>query len=349
LQSNAVVRARRLDGGSGAFLDAAPIVVAFGSGGTDVVGLTDRWLVAWGSITAAFVAANGTPSTPFYAADTASSGTRFRLATNAQRDEATIVYQYGSLAYLTDVRMRRITITGVGVDPLLGPLVIAANQAQLRPTIAALDGEYIAAWADHRDVLDYEPGLGDVFAGRVNSSGMALDPSGIAVLDTPVAEGGAYLERTGRGTALLVASAMQSGAFGGHRLTIASYTNASAAPWTAVGNGLAGTFGQPTLEGYGPLSPSSAFDLTIRGALPNGIGLFAMGLAPANLPLFGGLLVPTVDILLVAPIDAAGNWMFAGSWPAGYASTSFWSQGWVLDAGGPQGFAATVGVRGTSP
>ena len=350
LQSNAVIRGRRLDGASGTFLDPAPVVISYGSGGTDVVGLADRWLVAWGSLTAAFVLANGSPQTPFYAADTGSSSTRFRLATNAARDEATVVYQYhSSLVHLTDVHMRRFTLAGVGIDPLLGPVVAAQNQAQLRPTIVALDGEYLTAWADHRDVLDYEPGLGDVFAARSGASGLLLDANGLPLLDTPRAEGGAYLWRTGRGTALLVASAVQDGAFGTHRLQVLHYANAAAAPWATIGSGLAGTLGTPRLDGFGPLTAASAFDLTVTAARPNAIGVLALGLGTLHAPLFGGVLVPTVDATFVGITSPNGGWTFPAVWPAGYSAQSFYAQFWVLDPAAPSGFAASAGLRGLAP
>jgi len=242
--------------------------------------------------------------------------------------------------------MRRLASTGVGIDALLGPVVAAQNQAQLRPTLAALEGEYVAAWADHRDVLDYEPGLGDVFAARLSATATLLTPNGIAVHDTPAAEGGAYLWRTGRGEALLVASTVRDGT---HRLQFARYTTAAAAPWTPVGQGLAGSAGTPRLDGYGPLTGGSAFDLTVATALPNTLGVLVLGLAPVHLPLFGGVLVPSPDVTFGALVGAGGTWSFVANWPAGYAGTSFYAQGWLLDGGGPQGFAATAGLRGIAP
>jgi hypothetical protein len=350
LQSNSVIRFRRIDGSSGAFLDASPTVITFGAGPIDVVGMSDRWLMMWGNGTGAQVLANGVPLAPFYAFDTGASSTRFHLAVNAAGDEAVVAYQYrSSLAYRSDIRMRRFALNGSSPDPLLGPLVAGQNQAQLRPTVAALDDEYLCMWADHRDVLDYEPGLGDVYAARLGPQGNLLDPNGIAVLDSAPAAGGATAIRTARGSALYVASMVLEGAFGTHRLVAGTYRNAATTPWSSVGAGVAGSLGEPVIEGYGPLLPQTAVELTLRAAAPNSIGALALGLSQVNVPLFGGVLVPAPEAIFTMLIGPAGTGSFTGTWPGATAGTSLYGQFWVLDATAPQDFAATAGLRGVVP
>ena len=48
--------------------------------------------------------------------------------------------------------------------------------------------------------------------------------------------------------------------------------------------------------------------------------------------------------------SGAGSKTLGSHWPAGVPSGfSFWSQWWIADAGAPAGYAASNGVRGTTP
>ena len=55
-------------------------------------------------------------------------------------------------------------------------------------------------------------------------------------------------------------------------------------------------------------------------------------------------------IVPLGPLDAQGDLMLAGTWPAGAPSgLSLVLQAWRIEAGAPQGFAATTAVRGETP
>lgn len=353
LQYQAVRRCRRLDGATGQLLDAAPILLPGASANpVGVVGMQDRWLVLSGHLEGTFVLQNGTALPTFPVAQTGINSTFFRAAVNEAGDEAVVAYQWQTYVLspeLTDVRMRRIRIDGSSPDPLAGVVVSAANQAQLRPTVASLDDGYLLAWADHRDALTWEPGIGDVHTARVDSQGTVLDPTGVPLHDRATAEGDPVLLRSGLGRALHVAAVMLDGPFGCHRLVAGSYANAAAAPWVDLGQGLAGSAPAPDLIGHGPLLPQSGFTLRLTSPVGNQLCVLALGLSAVNAPLFGGVLVPDPTLLVAAVTTAAGQTTFAATWPAGFPGTSLLGQYWVLDATGPQGFTASNAVRGTSP
>ncbi|GJM23182.1 MAG: hypothetical protein DHS20C15_30970 [Planctomycetota bacterium] len=118
--------------------------------------------------------------------------------------------------------------------------------------------------------------------------------------------------------------------------------------WDDWGHRLSGNF-TPALSGYGSLAPDSSGQLAFSG-LPSfqSIGLF-MGLTPVEASFKGGVLVPSPDLLKVLPTLFGGP-SISFSWPAGLPSgTTFFLQGWVPDAGGPSGFAATNALRGITP
>jgi hypothetical protein len=90
-----------------------------------------------------------------------------------------------------------------------------------------------------------------------------------------------------------------------------------------------------------------ALDNALKSA---GFGLI-IGLSELNAPLAGGLLVPTLDwAILGFSTDASGRFIAGGTWPSGIpAGFSTVHQWWVMDAGGPQGWAATNAVKATTP
>jgi hypothetical protein len=209
-QSNHVVRFRRMDGATGAFLDAAPVIVVYAEH-HDVVALADRWFVMWRGINlmaGAPVDLNGTvgPATTY------GLGHAFRLARNPARTEILVVYEWYDQSHLhtsKQIRMQRIAPDGAPFDPQLGLFVSSAPNAQLRPAGVSLGDEYTVVWADHRAHPIIEPGLGDVYACRLDSDAVQLDPQGIPLLATPNAEGSVELFASGPGHAIFAASALE--------------------------------------------------------------------------------------------------------------------------------------------
>jgi hypothetical protein len=122
-------------------------------------------------------------------------------------------------------------------------------------------------------------------------------------------------------------------------------------PWEDLGHGLTTTASKPFLFPEGSLQPGTPMALVLRDGPPSAPAWFILGLAELNLPFKGGLLVPAPLLLLPAPIlSPSGIKTLSATWPAGVpAGTRLWVQGWIADAAGPAGFAASNAVVGTTP
>ena len=118
--------------------------------------------------------------------------------------------------------------------------------------------------------------------------------------------------------------------------------------WKVHGGALAGASGPPALEASGVLAIGEAVNLTIADAAPAAATTLVLGLSQANLPFKGGVLVPTPTVLIAGlATDATGGLELVGHWPAGLPTAfTFLAQAWIVDAGGPHGFAATNAVQG---
>jgi hypothetical protein len=125
------------------------------------------------------------------------------------------------------------------------------------------------------------------------------------------------------------------------------FSRGEESPWTDVGFGLAGTGGAvPKLEGSGPLTGGSMNRIELTNALPDSVTYLAIGLSVLEKPFKGGVLVPSPDLILPdLPVDSGGNLSLPFTWPDGIpAGSNLWFQHWILDPGGPQGFAASNGL-----
>ena len=126
----------------------------------------------------------------------------------------------------------------------------------------------------------------------------------------------------------------------------------SGLPWADVQQGLAGGVSlPPELSGEGTLVPGAPMALQLAEAAPSAATFLVLGLSELGAPFKGGTLVPAAD-LLIGPFvtDAAGTLALGGPWPAGLpGGANLWMQAWVVDAGGPHGYAASNGLRLTMP
>ncbi len=120
--------------------------------------------------------------------------------------------------------------------------------------------------------------------------------------------------------------------------------------WTDLGAGLAGSAGVPALGGSGSLAGGDVARLTLTGAAgPTTVAVFG-GFTRVDLPLSGGVLVPSPDVVRFFPVGAAGVLELAAVWPVGVPTgTEVYFQIWVADAGGPFGLAASNAVVGVTP
>ncbi len=111
--------------------------------------------------------------------------------------------------------------------------------------------------------------------------------------------------------------------------------------WRNRLHGLAGAAGLPLLLGRGAMQANTTATWTIEGP-PNLPMLFGLGLSRNDQALFGGLLVPSPDVVLFLLADAQGVATSSLTVPPGFgAGVGFFSQAWLLDATGPQGLTAT--------
>jgi len=134
-------------------------------------------------------------------------------------------------------------------------------------------------------------------------------------------------------------------------VTVSVLHTASPDPWDDVQAALAGTAGPPRLTGLGPLVGGEPVTLKISDATPLGTATLLLGAGPLFAPFKGGTLVPQVTLPVYGlPLDEFGHFVGSGPWYGGLPSgTETWFQAWIADAGGPKGFAATNGLKATSP
>jgi hypothetical protein len=121
-------------------------------------------------------------------------------------------------------------------------------------------------------------------------------------------------------------------------------------PWVDEGHGLAGAGGVPRLDGYGQLGDGLVIDVALTNALPNSSAWMVIGLSQLLLPLKGGVLVPSPDVVLEGlPTDGDGRLVITTPWPAGLSGFTVSIQCWVVDAAGPVGVSASNGISGLTP
>jgi hypothetical protein len=125
-----------------------------------------------------------------------------------------------------------------------------------------------------------------------------------------------------------------------------SYSNFTFEPyWALLGNALAGSAGTPSLRGLGVLQPGEPMSVALSMAKPGAAAALVIGFGAGNIPFKGGVLVPTPDLVLAGlPVSGAGTLSLAGTWPAGVTVPVF-MQAWIADSAGPQGFAASNGLK----
>jgi hypothetical protein len=124
----------------------------------------------------------------------------------------------------------------------------------------------------------------------------------------------------------------------------------SALQWAGLGQGLAGTRGVPRLTGSGSLTAPSTITWSLAGARISTPALFVIGFHQIQLPILGGMLVPSPDILVAVATDGAGaasvRVQLAQSLPPRQEISV---QVWVLDPAGPAGWAASNAIAAAAP
>lgn len=118
-----------------------------------------------------------------------------------------------------------------------------------------------------------------------------------------------------------------------------------------LGGSLAGTSGYAGLVGTGTLLPGAPTNFAIQRGPVSGLAYLIVGFSAVNVPIFGGTLIPNLDIIVPdLPLDPQGAYTLTAPWPAGLVQgTEIFFQAWFVDAGAPQGFAATNAIKIVAP
>ena len=119
--------------------------------------------------------------------------------------------------------------------------------------------------------------------------------------------------------------------------------------WSFLGNALAGGLGDPFAHGTGTITAGSPYTLDLENARPNSTAYLVIGVAANYVPLRGGVLVPSTNIVAPVPTGPQGQISLPGSLPATlFPGVTFYLQFWVVDPTGPYGFAASNAYSMTS-
>ena len=181
-----VIRGVRVNGATGAPIDAAPFTISANYAfGPEVEALGSNWIVAWSSrprhdsptvrVFARFVSPSGgfPLGAPFVVNGT---GEGIDPAIAVAGNEALIAYDDESAFLQDDIEGRILRADG----SFRGGEFVIANETgrQMFPT-AGYDGtQYVIAWADYRAINGVEQMRADVYAARVALDGTLLDPGG---------------------------------------------------------------------------------------------------------------------------------------------------------------------------
>lgn len=137
---------------------------------------------------------------------------------------------------------------------------------------------------------------------------------------------------------------------GGSSSYIATRFQLPSTCFTPLAGSVPGTPGTPTLTGSGVIAAGQTVTLSLSGGLPLGPTSLIVGFSALNLPLFGGLLVPSPDLVLpVDLLDATGALTRTFSWPAIAPGTTFFFQHWNYDPGAAAGYSASNGLSICQP
>lgn len=349
--------AMRVDGLTGAALDAPVALGNSYASGVRAVAVGDRFVVTWqrnythddpqSQVERCFVETSGA-ITPFAVVafnsghpDVAWSG-----------GEALFVFRVNSLSNANnDVALRRMLPDG---SFPAGQAVLSAGPGrQLYPVVAWDGARFVAAWEDQRHQAAFYDGRTDIYGARIAASGVLLDPAGFAIEigQQPAARPALAAVAGTPGSALAASSVMRGDDPQTSHYRIGARLVGATPLWSDVGAALAAGGAAPFLQGGGALAGGTPVTLALQGAAPGGPLVLVVGLSAPGAPFKGGVMVPQPDLLLAGLVaDGVGALQLAGTWPDGLPTgASLWMQAWLANAAGPFGFAASNAVQATTP
>ncbi|MBC8451244.1 MAG: hypothetical protein H8D72_00895, partial [Planctomycetes bacterium] len=334
--------ARRLDGNSGALLDPSPVALGnYYARNPRVIVAGNRWLVTWqrnyshddpgSEVRAAFVESNGTVLPDFFLAN----GGTPNVATSG--NNVLFTWRTGtSSSSNPDIKGRRMQLDGTLLDTSAGFSIAVAPNMQLSPRAAWNGTEYQVVWADMRGAVVFFDERTDLFGNRVTEAGLVLDGNGIALVDGELPAKDAALASAPSGGALLAYSQF-SDAPG--EMSYRMRTGLVGA-WGDLGFGLDGS-APLALDAAGALQQPGAVTFHLAGTQPFTPGAFVIGVGSSLQPLFGGILVPKLDLLSFFVTDSTGSASWTAPVGVSLAGLTIYAQAWTVDGAGPQGFAAS--------
>lgn len=144
---------------------------------------------------------------------------------------------------------------------------------------------------------------------------------------------------------LLVSTGIPQGSGGkiGPVLNLQAAINALGIGFSDLGFALPGS-GSPRLDGSGVLAFGTPFGLQVSGGPALASGTLVIGLNRLDLPLAGGLLVPSPEVLVPVVLDANGKFSLTKVLNANQPGLMLYQQAWLLDGGAVVGLAATNAV-----
>lgn len=352
LLATGALRVARLDGTSGAVLDAPPTTLStptLAGQFPHIVALGGRWLVVWESVYRdpwsttviestgyAFVEPNGATTGELDA------GLGLRPGVAIANDRALLVAVDDTVSGgTTDLDGRILMADGTFLGPAF--LLSSAPEEQLAPAAAWNGAEFVVAWEDKRDAVIYFDDRTDVYGARVTASGQVLDPNGVALVTGPRSETAPAFLSVGN-TVLLATSILRSDTpLGSFRIGLQRSDGGPVVCQTDLGFGGPGS---AVLQMCGdPLATGGTADLLLTGAPPASLTWLVVGTSASPAPYFGGLVVPVPPTAIyLYSTDALGK-LLLPDLQGGAGPITFYAQAVLLDAGLPLGFAISNALQ----
>ncbi|QDU69044.1 hypothetical protein [Engelhardtia mirabilis] len=345
-------RAKRVDGPTGAVLDATPIALGNSfARRPEVTAFGNRWLAVWqrnvshdnpaAVVTAAFIAADGSTAGEFVVSFTGGQPT-----VAASDSVALVAWRTGTDSSSNpDLAFGRLALDGSLLDGTSGKNLATAPGQQVWPSATWTGSQFVVAWEDKREAASFFDQRTDVYGIRVLEDGTLVDSGGVPLhtgLDPITAPSLATID----GHSLLATADLRfDEPYQSYRAALRTI-----GPWEGLGGGLAGTQGLPVLDGAGALAAGSSVELRLSSARASSPGAWVLGPAAVPTPLFGGLLIPQPVIVLPLSTDALGQATIGGTLnPPILSGAQLVLQAWILDPVAVQGFAASNGLSSLAP
>jgi hypothetical protein len=126
----------------------------------------------------------------------------------------------------------------------------------------------------------------------------------------------------------------------------AKFLPTKAFEWTELHGGIRGKLGIPELIGRGTIDVQAPPTISFSTVPASAQGVLAMGGRAIDVPLFGGVLVPSLDALLAVTGSTQVDASFLIRLPL---TTEVWCQAFFVEAAAVQGLSATNGVKTRRP